>query len=309
MLLATNQPAALSNLVHEKTGARIEVTDPNDPAEREYQQLLELDHAAQKDVERWQQDESRLQGAGAGGGTAGLRIRARERYDTVEKAYQEFLTRHPDHVKGRIALGSFLGEIGREDEAAAQYVKAREIDPKNPAPWNNLANYYGHNGPVTNAFTCYEKAIELNPKEPVYYQNFATTVYLFRHDATNHYRISEQQVFDKALLLYRQAVSLSSNDFLVAADMAQTYYGIRPPRTNEAIQAWTDTFKLARDDEERQGVRVHLARWYRTAGDYEAVRRELALVTSDVFASVKERILKTLENGKTNAPAIDIPAK
>ena len=56
----------------------------------------------------------------------------------------------------------------------------------------------------------YAKAIELNPAEPVYYQNFATTVYLFRKDARAFYGINEQQVFDKALALYRKAMQIGT---------------------------------------------------------------------------------------------------
>ena len=73
------------------------------------------------------------------------------------------------------------------------------LDPKNPAVWNNLANFYGEHGPITNAFVDYAQAIALEPAEPVYYQNFATTVYLFRKDVREFYNINEQQVFDKAL--------------------------------------------------------------------------------------------------------------
>jgi tetratricopeptide (TPR) repeat protein len=104
-----------------------------------------------------------------------------------------------------LAYGSFLNDIGDED-ASVQFENetARQLDPKNPAAWNNLANYYGEHGPITNAFIYYAKAIELNPNEPVYYQNFATTVYLYRKDAREFYGITEQQVFDKALALYQQ---------------------------------------------------------------------------------------------------------
>ncbi len=305
LLVATNQSSAASNLVYEKTGARLEVSDPNDPVERDYQRVLALDDAAQTEVERWLADDEKLNAAGAGLSGASLRARIRQRLEPVEQEYRAFLTRQPKHARGRIAFGSFLGEIGREDEAAEQYLQAREIDPKNTAAWNNLANYYGHNGPATNAFACYEKAIELNPKEPIYFQNFATTVYLFRQDATNYFRIPEQQVFDKAMHLYRQALALDPENFPIATDLAQTYYGIEPPRVKDAFAAWHAAMKLARNAEERDGVRIHLARWHRTAGDFEAVRRELEPVTNVVFRVAKERILKSLEPvaGPQAAPA------
>jgi tetratricopeptide (TPR) repeat protein len=305
-LVATNQPSAVSNLVREKTGAKIEVAHPNDPVEQEYFRLILADQSAQDETDRWMLENERLAAAGAGDNASTLRLRMRQRFEPVEKSYREFLERNPKHVKGRLAFGSFLNDLGREDEAAAQYLLARDLDPKNPAPWNNLANFYGHNSPVTNAFVCYEKAIELDPTEPIYYQNFATTVYLFRRDATNHYRISEQQVFDKAMGLYRSALALATNDFKLATDLAQTYYGITPPRVRDALQAWNDALKLASDDEERQGVHLHLARWHRTAGDTNAARRELDLITSPAFAPMKANILKSLNRPApaTNAPGL-----
>ncbi|HWN95729.1 MAG TPA: hypothetical protein VNT99_11900 [Methylomirabilota bacterium] len=307
VLVATNQPSAVSNLLHEKTGAKIEVTDPNDPVEREYLRLLEMDDAAQAEVDRWLTDNNKLANTGASLDQGTMQGKIRQRFDPVEKAYNSFLERNPKHVKARIAYGSFLGDIGREDEAAAEYIKAREIDPKNPAAWNNLANFYGHNGPITNAFACYEKAIELDTDEAVYYQNFATTVYLFRWDATNYFNISEQQVFDKAMGLYRKALALDPENFPLATDLAQTYYGIQPPRVKDAFTAWGHALKLARDDIEREGVHIHLARWHRTTGDMQAARRELNLVTNGMYTVTKQNILKSLNTAEARTNNVIAP--
>jgi Bacterial TSP3 repeat len=51
--LATNQPAAVSNLVTQTTGLSITIPDPNDPVEKEFQKLMEDDDAAQEEVEKW----------------------------------------------------------------------------------------------------------------------------------------------------------------------------------------------------------------------------------------------------------------
>jgi len=91
--------------------------------------------------------------------------------------------------------------------------KALGLNAKDPAVYNNLANIYGHTGPVKKAFEFYAKAIELNPREPVYYHNFGTTVYLFRTDAKEFYGITEQQVFDKALGLYSNAMKFDPTNF------------------------------------------------------------------------------------------------
>jgi tetratricopeptide (TPR) repeat protein len=299
LLLATNQSVAASNLIAQHTGAKVMVAATNDAVELEYLRLLALDNAAQAEVDRWLTDEQKFATKGAGTDPGTMRGKVRQRLEPVEKAYKEFLDRNPNHTRARIAYGSFLSDTGREDDAKVQWEKARDLDPKNPAAWNNLANYYGHNSPVTNAFACYEKAIELSPSEPVYYQNFATTVYLFRRDATNYFHITEQQVFDKAMALYRKALSLDPENFPLATDLAQTYYGIRPPRVKDAFEAWNNALKIARDDVEREGVHVHLARWHRTAGDIAAARRELSFVTNEMYNTTKSNILRMLD--KTNS--------
>ena len=203
---------------------------------------------------------------GAGVSKEELNKRIMDALRFVRKGYEDFLRRYPNCAHGYLAYGSFLNDIGDEDAATAQYEKSRKLDPKNPAAWNNLANYYGEHGPVTNAFAYYAKAIELDSNEPVYYQNFATTVYLFRKDAREFYHINEQQVFDKALALYQKAMQLDPNNFPLATDYAESYYGIRPLRTNDALVAWTNALKIAHNEIEREGVYVHLARIKIAAG-------------------------------------------
>ena len=204
------------------------------------------DDAVLDEVDKWIRDNNAFAAQGAGESKEALNQRIRARFDSVRKGYEDFLRRYPNSARGHLAYGSFLNNIGEEETAVAQYETAAQLDPKNPAAWNQIANYCGEHGPITNAFVDYARAIELNPAEPVYYQNLATTVYLFRKDARAFYGISEEQVFDKALALYRQAMQLDPQNFLLATDYAESYYGIRPLRTNDALGAWTNALQIAR---------------------------------------------------------------
>ena len=67
-------------------------------------------------------------------------------------------------------------------------------------------------------------------------------------------------MFDKALALYQKAIKLDPDNFPLATDYAQSYYGIKPLRTNDALVAWTNALHIARDEVEREGVYIHLAR-------------------------------------------------
>lgn len=300
-LLATNQPAAMSNLIQNQTGITVPAADP---VQSQLEQVMIGDDAALDEINSWistnqipRSDTNAI---------AQINLRIHARLDVQKQSYEHFLRNHPDSAHGYLAYGSFLNDIGDEEGAKAQYENSKHYDPKNPAVWNNLANYYGEHGELTNAFAGYTEAIRLNPHEPVYYQNFATTVYLYRKDAREFYHFNEQQVFDKALGLYREAMQLAPQNLVLATDYAESYYGIKPFRTNAALAAWTNALRITKDENEREGVTLHLARTKITAGFFDEAQAQLDTVTNAVFAELKTRLIRSLgdhKNPPTNAVA------
>ena len=258
-------------------------------------------------VDGWIRENQDFAAKGAGIPDAELNRRIRERFDVCKKAYEDFLKRHPQHARARIAYASLLHDLGDEDAESEQLVKARDIDPTIPAVWNNLGNYYGEHGPMTNAFTCYEKAIQLDPTESVYYQNFGTTVYLFRKDVKEYYHINEQQVFDKALGLYSNAMKFDPTNFPLATDVAESYYGIKPLRTNDAFVAWTNALKLAGDEIEREGVYIHFARINIQINRLALAQHYLDDVTNPMYGDLKHRLQRNLNEKEHPEQVTNIP--
>ena len=268
----------------------------NDPVELEYQKLMEDDDTALTEIDGWIKENQRFAEQGAAVPKEELNRRIMKRVEPVRAAYDDFLKRNPKHANAHLAYASFLEDTHDEDAALEHMLKAKEADPKNPAAWNNLANYYGHFGELTNAFFHYEKAIELDPKEPVYYHNFGTTVFLFRKDVMEYYGLrEEQQVFDKALMLYSNSLRLDPTNFLLATDIAMTYYGIKPTRTDDALKSWGEALKLAEGSLQREGVFIHLARFKMNAGRYDEARAHLSAVTNAELVELKTRVLRNLE--------------
>jgi tetratricopeptide (TPR) repeat protein len=299
----------------------VQPTDPVDRVEREYRKLLELDEAANDEVDEWIRAEQEFRAAGGGLPDATLRARVLQRLDPVRKAYDDFILRHPQHAPARIAYASFLGDIGDEPGAIEHLEKAREIDPSNPAVWNNLAHIYSHGGPIDKSLRYFEKAIELRPDESVYYHNLATMVFLFRPDAMEYYRCDEPAVFRRSLDLYRKAIELDPQNFVLASDYALSYYGIRPPASldpdaqqaaqqelyREAIKAWNDAFRIATTDEQRQGVHLHLARIRINQERFDDARSHLDAVQLDLFHTVKSRLVRNLEERTAPATKVSSP--
>jgi tetratricopeptide (TPR) repeat protein len=307
-LVTASRLAAATNLVAGPTNpSPAVVPEANDPVEKEYKKLMEDDDTAQAEVDEWIKDNQTAATRGAAVPTADLQRRIRERFDPIRKAYDDFIKRHPDHARARVAYGSFLGDLQDEEGAQEQWEKALALNTKDPAVYNNLANLYGHLGPVKKAFDYYAKAIELNPQEPIYYHNFGTTVYLFRKDAMDFYGITEQQVYDKALGLYSKALKLDPQNFPLASDVAQTYYGIKPLRLEDALKAWTNTLAIAHDEIEREGVYLHFARLKLMADRFAEVRAHLNAVTNDMYTVLKKRLVRNLDEQEQKARGTNAP--
>jgi tetratricopeptide (TPR) repeat protein len=280
-----------------------------DPARAEYEKLIAEDEAALEDVQRIVKEFQAFEGQGAPGSPAALGAKVDQRLEKVQKAYEEFLGRHPKHVEALLAYGSFLNETGDEQAAITQWEKARELEPTNPTPWNNLANIFGHIGPIKKAFQYYEKAIELNPEEPIYIQNLATTVYLFRKDAAETYRIDETQVFNKALELYRRAMKLDPDNLLLATDYAQSFYGIKPARVDEAIAAWRHALTLAKTPAEKEGIYLHLARVELNNGRFQEAEEHLSLIKEPDLQELKARLERNLNEKRSPKKDEEIPVR
>lgn len=317
-LLSTNQVASVSNVVARSTGLVLPVTDPNDPVEQEFQKVLALDDGATAEVDQWIKENNAQVDRGE---PASLTLSARieQRFDQVRKTYDEFILHHPDHARARLAYGSMLNDHQHEEQAVEQWEKARELDPKNPAPWNNLAESYSHHGPVTKSFEYLAKAIELRPTEPLYRRNLALVVFLFRKDAQEFYHLADDQaVLRRALELYREARKLDPSDFVLATDLAQVFYYAKPPATDtavaaaeadqklcdEALSAWRDAERAAPGDSERQGVYIHMARVCLSHGRFAEARRQLEAVKDPGLEALRNRVARNLaEQEKSKDPA------
>jgi cytochrome c-type biogenesis protein CcmH/NrfG len=114
-------------------------------------------------------------------------------------------------------------------------------------------------------------------------------------------------VFDKSLELYRKAIKLAPDDFVLFSDYAETYYGTNPPRWKDGLEAWTEALNVAHDDVEREGVYVHLARINIKLGHFDDARVRLNGLTNEMYAHFKKILTRNLDQAiaaaATNSPA------
>jgi len=110
------------------------------------------------------------------------------------------------------------------------------------------------------------------------------------------YKLQEEEVFDLVFELYDQALMLDADNYWLAADVALSYYIVRPNRPAAALQAWERALERARTEEERVEARLHLARTQINTGLFDAARDNMAQIKDPAHAEAKQRLMRRLES-------------
>jgi tetratricopeptide (TPR) repeat protein len=268
----------------------------------EFDKIESADDAAQTEVDKWVRQNNGLKSAGRAVSQDDMERRITERFEPVRQAYDDFVRQHPDYARARLGYGNFLNDRQDERGAQVQWERALELDLTNAAIYNSLANRYTEVGPINKAFEYFSKAIELRPAEAAYYHNFGDGLYVQRKRAAVYYGITEQQVYNKVVMLYSNALRLDPRNFAYAWDLAQTYYSFKPLPFETSLVAWTNAFKLAPEEVDREEVLVHLARVEMLAGRFAEARDQLSTVTNEACLKAKTSLLHNIAQREDSKP-------
>lgn len=292
---ATNAPGSPST--HTTVAARTDTvvaavpTNAEDKVELRYQLLLRQDDDALTETQKLISRSNAQQGSDwKENSEEELRQMIQSRVGSVKKAYQDFLRDNPRHVKAMIAYGSFLCDLQEEEEGVTWWLKAREIDPRNAAVHNNLANHYSHDSNPKRAIEEYETAIALQPSEPTFYFNLGNMMYLYRKETGELKKWTEDEVFEHSLQAFRQARDLEPGSYDYAYTYAETFYGVKPTNWRRALEAWDFCLKLNITPIQRDQIYTHLARINIRLGKIKKARDYLELVKSDQWQDLRLRL-------------------
>jgi tetratricopeptide (TPR) repeat protein len=91
--------------------------------------------------------------------------------------YQKTLEIDPGFAMAHYNLGCVLSSLGRQNEAIAEYRKALEIDPGYAMSHNNMGNAFSQCGQKDEAIAEFRKALELDPKLVIAHINLGNTLH------------------------------------------------------------------------------------------------------------------------------------
>ncbi len=122
---------------------------------------------------------------------------AEERGDLngAAEGYARLIATQPD-AELFFNLGNILYQLGREGDAAEQYIQALELDPDFAEAWNNLGNALVAMGKSDDAIMAYRRALTLEPEYPDAHCNLAIILErLGRHDEAAAHRAECMRAF------------------------------------------------------------------------------------------------------------------
>lgn len=202
-----------------------------------------------------------------------LRKRAKDAWAVVIQVrkeqvdrYTNFLAKYPKNWHVRHWLAWFMADHYLRFEAAEEWRKVIELEPRFPYAYNNLGSLYNHMGRDMEAMDLFLKAIELKPDDPMFYTNLAANYAVHRDEVAKKFGWDTQRVFRETIACYSAAQKLAPGDKAIAWDLASQYvvakrFGVEDA-ADEAIAAWEGYLKLDLTHGERAVAYRNIGRIY-----------------------------------------------
>jgi tetratricopeptide (TPR) repeat protein len=163
-------------------------------------------------------------------GYGALRLaRTPEEVAGVSRIFTGCILKRPDHSQAYLCRGFTYSELGRYQEALADYSKAIELDPKSAEAWYNRGNIYGRMRQRDRAIADYSKAIKVDEKFAPAWNNRG-----------GYFNQLGQP--DKAVADYSQAIKLQPKNPFFLFNRAHVYDRLDKPA--KAVEDYSKAIEL-----------------------------------------------------------------
>ena len=173
------------------------------------------------------------------------------RYDEALADYGQTIRLNPQYAAAYVNRGNTCKNLGRIDEALADYGQAIRLNPELAQAYNNRGHTYKNLGRIDEALADLNKAIQINPQLAQAYVNRGSTY-------------SDMSRYDEALNDYGRVIRLNPSDAEVYNSRGSTYYHLG--RYDEALNDYGHAIRLNPDFAEAYNNRGNT---YRKMGRYD----------------------------------------
>jgi tetratricopeptide (TPR) repeat protein len=228
----------------------------------------------------------------------------------LSNSYEDYLKKYPNYGTAYAAYGVLLGKLSMRRQSAMLLLKADELFVKDdgkagartPAfirTWalvkNQLGNFVAEEGRPLEAVNYYLSAIDLTPNEPLYHYQLGKLL----TDARDDFLKSGQwtrAALDKAMHdAFKRAAELAPDRLELTYRYAESFYDLEKPDWDTAIKTWADLEEKAKNDLERQTMRLHAANILIKQRKFEHALAMLASVTEEPLQKQRQKLTEDLK--------------
>ncbi len=215
---------------------------------------------------------------------------------TLARDYELFLRGNPQSATGYAAYGRLLRQVGMDGHALGIFMKADEINPKDPMVKNQIGNLIVESGKPVEALPFFLFAIQFAPEEPLYHYQLGTLL----TEARDEFLKSgewERETIDRTMLeAFAKAAALAPDRIEFTYRHAEAYYDLEKPDWEAALRAWAALEEKAENPIERETMRLHAAQVLIKQGHADRARLVLATVAEPALAAQKQKLVAQLED-------------
>lgn len=218
--------------------------------------------------------------------------------------YERYLRDYPNVALGYVSYAMLLGHdlIDERRRAVALLLRANELNPELPLVKNQLGNYLAEQGRPLEAINYYLSAVQLMPDESLYHFQVGHLLAVARDSFIRSGEWDEVVIEDTMHEALARAVALAPDNLEYALQYAKSYYDLRHPEWDRALELWQQLERRTRTPLGKQMMRVHQAQVLRALGRDDEAQAVLATVTAPELAEAKAEVF-----AKPIEPAVEAP--
>ena len=215
-------------------------------------------------------------------------------WQKLERIYSELAARHPRDATVRDGYAQFLWNRNERERARREWKAAEELDPKNAAVLQRLADAHLAEGDGPAAARYFQKACDAAPTNARCRYAAGNALYLFRHELVDA-ATSEVQILETALAHFAAAARLAPLEVEYARAYAETFYGVPKADWETAARAWEHFIEVTPN---KDFGYANLARVRLKMGQHDAAFGCLDMIHGSDFVRLKANLREQIERAR-----------
>ncbi len=208
--------------------------------------------------------------------------------------YESYLTENPEDVLSLVLYGKLLRKLDRIEDAQLIFLKANSLDPNLAIVKQQLGNYHAEIGNFEEALAYFLIAIELSPDTALYTYQLGELLYQFRDLFFTSGMFNRDTLDRQMSKAFYEAARLDPDNIDFQFRYAESFYDLKNPAWNEALQAWESVGNSVNSESELAAILLHKANVYIKMKAPEKARELIDQVNVPELAETKEQLLKQL---------------